>query len=289
MRDPVIAITGANGHVGSLIVGALAPQARIVRLVRNVQGSDDIAWSFAADPAEFAAVLRARGVTHLVHAAWDMSANALADLERSCVTGSANLLAAAAAAGIDKTIFISTISAFAGARSAYGRSKLMVEQMVLDRRGIVLRFGLVYGDGDDGVFGNMKKIVRSARIVPMIGDGRAPQYLLHERTLAEAVRKAIDGALDGAGSPITVAQPEPIVFRDLLRHLAASERRTITLVALPWRLLYWGLKCAETIGLKLNFRSDSIISFVYQNPAPDFRAMTAHGIEPVRLIRLMGS
>jgi len=283
MSGQTVAVTGASGYVGSLIVDALKPHLRVIRLVRGAQSQDNITWSFASDPASLTAELRERGVTHLIHAAWDMKANSLAEVERSCVTGSSRLFAAAEAAGVKKLIFISTISAFAGARSAYGRSKLMVEEMVLRRHGIVLRLGLVYGEGEGGVFGNLKKVVRSARFVPMIGDGSAPQYLLHEHTLAEVVSSAVNGALDNAAAPVTVAQPQPIAFRTLLRHLAASEGRKITLIALPWRLLYYGLSLAETAGLKLNFRSDSVISFIFQDKSPDFSAMAAYGIEPLRL------
>jgi nucleoside-diphosphate-sugar epimerase len=283
MNTPVVAVTGANGYVGSLIAEALRPEARVVGLVRTPRGAEDIAWSFDAAPAQLQAALRARDVTHLIHAAWDMKANSLAELERVCVAGSSRLFAAAAAAGIGKPIFISTISAFAGARSAYGRAKLAVEEMALGRQGVVLRPGLVYGDGEGGTFGNLKKIVRTARLVPMIGNGRAPQYLLHEQTLAEVVRRAIGGAFDGAARPITVAQPEPIAFRALLEYLAASEGRTIMLVGLPWRLLYFGVRMAEAIGLRLSFRSDSVLSFIYQDSSPDFGAMEEYGIDPLHL------
>jgi hypothetical protein len=32
--------------------------------------------------------------------------------------------------------------------------------------------------------------------------------------------------------------------------------------------------------MKLNFRSDSIVSFIFQNPSPDFNALDRFGIAP---------
>jgi nucleoside-diphosphate-sugar epimerase len=283
MSGPVVAVTGANGYVGSVIAAALRPQARVIAVVRSSRNPDDIVWSFDSDPAVLEAALRQRGVTHLVHAAWDMKANSLEAMERSCVAGSAKLFAAATAAGIGKLIFISTISAFAGARSAYGRSKLIVEDMALRHGGVVLRLGLVYGEGDSGVFGNLKQTIGKARFVPMIGNGNALQYPLHEDVLADLIRRAVRGDFNDAQRALLVAQPEGITFRALLEYIARLQGKKIKLVAVPWRLLYSALKLAETMGLKLSFRSDSVISFVFQNPAPDFEALARYDIKPVRL------
>jgi hypothetical protein len=43
-------------------------------------------------------------------------------------------------------------------------------------------------------------------------------------------------------------------------------------------LVWAGLKSAEACGLKLNFRSDSLVSLTHQNPAPDFSANARAGL-----------
>jgi nucleoside-diphosphate-sugar epimerase len=97
-------------------------------------------------------------------------------MEATCVAGSARLFDAARAAGVQRLIFISTISAFDRARAAYGRSKFLVEKLALERGGLVIRLGLVYGEKFGGVFGNIRDVVRRFRVVPLIGSGMAPQY-----------------------------------------------------------------------------------------------------------------
>jgi nucleoside-diphosphate-sugar epimerase len=206
-----------------------------------------------------------------------MQASKLAELEAGCVAGSLRLLAAATAAGA-RVVFISTISAFSGARSAYGQAKLQVEQAVLDAGGIVLRLGLVMGDG--GMFGNLRKTVAKAKIVPMIGSGNAPQFLLPEATLVEAVEVALGGRFDAEHQPITLANPTPVPFKAMVQRLARQAGRQIIAVPVPWQLLYAAFRTAEGLGLKLGFKSDSIVSFIYQNPAPDFAVQARLGINP---------
>ena len=128
-------------------------------------------------------------------------------------------------------------------------------------------------------------MVAKARAVPMIGDGSARQYLLHERTLAEVVQRAVRGDFDQSLRPLTIAEPEGIEFRALLQ--APSPRRN-TSRSSAFRCLggccYCQSKTTETAaGLKLNFRSDSVISFIFQNQAPDFEALSRYGIDPIRL------
>jgi nucleoside-diphosphate-sugar epimerase len=284
-RKPVAAVTGANGYVGGVIAKALQPAAEVVRLVRSPRDANDKAWSFDTQAAATAEILRSAGVTCLIHAAWDMTASSYDELDRICVQGSARLFEAARAAGIDNVVFISTISAFDGARSAYGRSKLRVEELCGRYGFLVFRLGLVCGKGNGGVFGNMRRIAKSALVIPMIGNGKSPQYLLPAQTLGDVMRRAVTGDLPRCRGPVTLADREPVPFRDLLRILAGPARRPF-LLPIPWFLLYAGLRLAESLKLKLKFRSDSVISFVFQNKSPDFEPMRKLGIvtKPMELL-----
>ena len=285
----VCAVTGSTGYVGTLIAQELRQTRRIAALTRRAAAADEVAWSFESE-SDVAEALRRRGVKTLVHAAWDMRASDRRQMEAVCVQGSERLLTAAARAGIKRIVFISTISAFEGCRSAYGQSKVAIEKMVQSMAGgIVLRPGLVYGpaagsppgSGSGGVFGSIQQQVGKSHIVPLIGDGRAPQYLLDADTLANTVARAVSGEFDGtAGSPITLAHPQPWPFRDLVQSIAAAEGRHVTLIPVPWRLLYSGARLGELAGVKLPFRSDSILSFVYSNPVPDFSALQRLHIVP---------
>jgi hypothetical protein len=64
----------------------------------------------------------------------------------------------------------------------------------------------------------------------------------------------------------------------LLEALATAQGRSLTLVPVPWRAVWLALKTAETLGVRLNFRSDSLVSLINQNPHPDFSANDEHGL-----------
>jgi nucleoside-diphosphate-sugar epimerase len=265
------AVTGAFGYVGSRIASALAADWTVLPLGRSV-GPEGIRWTF--DSPSIASELRARGVTALLHSAWDFRHPKAADNWQTNVEGSRRLIEAAQAAGVQRIVFISTISSFDAARSEYGKSKLAVEQLVLAAGGTVIRPGLVWGDRPGGMFGSLKEQVSKGKVVPMIGDGRYPQYLVQEDDLAEAVRQAMNPATAAAfaGRVLTIAHPDGWLLRDLILGIAKREGKSVKLVALPWRLVYTALKTAETLGLKLNFRSDSLISLIYHDKNPQFAA-----------------
>jgi nucleoside-diphosphate-sugar epimerase len=274
----VCAITGASGYVGSRVAQRLGQDARVVALTRKPAGDADISWSLTSTD-DIAPLFRQQRVSVLIHAAWDFSAVTSQEIQRVNVEGSIRLLRMAKAAGVSRIVFISTISAFAGARSLYGKAKLQVESAAAELGGIVLRPGLVFGDSPGGVFGSIRKQVQHQKFIPLIGNGKSPQFLVPEETLAGVVADAVAGRFDRAGGqPITVANPHPWPFRDIVRNLARAQGRKVTLIPLPWPLLYAGLRAGEIVGRKMPFRSDSVISFVYQDPAPDFSQFDALGI-----------
>lgn len=275
------AVTGASGYVGSILVEALRGRMPVVEMMRHPKSETGARWSLESGAAA-GEILRKNSVTTLIHAAWDMRASSLRGMEETCVRGSAALFDAARRAGVKRIVFISTFSAFDGCRSAYGRTKLAVEKMLEGEAGVVFRPGHVFGSKPGGVFGNILRQVRSGTILPVIGTGAAPQYLLHEKTLSESIARAVSGDFDSTrGAPIALAHPRPWPFRDLLQSIAASEHRKVTLVPVPWPLLFGGLRAAEALGLNLPFRSDSVISFVHYNRAPDFDFPASLGIDPI--------
>jgi nucleoside-diphosphate-sugar epimerase len=269
MGKSVCGVTGASGYVGSRIAAALAGDFDVVALGRKAAPAG-IAWSLT-DGRSIAAELEARGVEALVHVAWDFGRPKPTENWAANVDGSLRLLRDAKAAGVERLLFISSISSFEGAESAYGKSKLAVEQAFQAAGGTAIRPGLVWGDSPGGMFGSIRAQVAKGGMVPTIGDGKYPQYLVHEDDLVEAVRRVLVSG-DFAGECLTIAHPKVWLLRDLVLHLAEKEGKQVKLLEVPWRLIYCGLKTAETLGLKLNFRSDSVLSLVRQNKAPKFDA-----------------
>ena len=183
-----------------------------------------------------------------------------------------NSFEAARAAGVGKIIFISSISAFDGCRSLYGKAKLEIEKIALENGALVIRPGLVYGSGPGGMFGKLAAQVRKSSVIPLIGDGSQIQFLVHHEDLCAFIENFAAGKIEIAPQILTAANEQPWPFKQLLLEIARALGKKLKFIPLPWRLVWAGLKSAELCGLKLNFRSDSLVSLMHQNPSPDFSA-----------------
>jgi nucleoside-diphosphate-sugar epimerase len=267
-NKPICAITGSNGYVGGCLKNYFIAQGwEILELMRQPKvGPHRAAFQLGAEiaPATLA------GVQALVHCAYDFKPLRWAEIQQINVAGTQKLFRAAHAVGVEKIIAISSISAYDGCRSLYGKAKLEIEKLALDNGAFVIRPGLVYGSGSGGMFGKLTAQVRQSSLIPMIGDGAQIQFLVHQEDLAAFIEQCAKGGVRLAPRLFTAAHAQPWPFKQLLLEIARALGKQPKFIPLPWRLVWAGLKTAELGGLKLNFRSDSLVSLMYQNPRPDF-------------------
>ena len=264
----MIAVTGANGYLGARIISHLrAAGGEAIAMVRRPQagggssGIDEHARRYAlAEPLEPSVL---DGIETVVHAAWDLSRRG-AEIRAVNVCGSLPLLDDLAARG-GRTVLISSLAAFAGARSLYGQAKLELERAVLERGGVVLRPGLVFGVDAGGLFGAMVAAISRHPLAPLIGGGWQRLFVTHDEHLCELIA-AITGGRFGPEHPVFAAHELPTTLRAIAVQVAQAHGRRLTVIPLPQRLAYLGLRSAEIAGLSLSFRSDSLLSLT--NPIP---------------------
>ncbi len=276
--DPkVCVLTGARGFVGS-------------RLKRQLEqnGWRVIAWTRQPEPGSGAVAFRLgqevdpnllRGAGALVHCAYDYGPRRWEGIAAINVAGSQKLLAAAREAGVGRVVFISSISAFAGCRSFYGKAKMAIEAFARANGAYVIRPGLVYSDNPGAMFGHLLRQVRGSRFIPIVSGGRQTQYLLHDEDLGHLILGCLDGRVPADVEPITIAHERGWELRDILAHMAQALGRRITFVPVPWQLVWLALKSLELAGARPKFRSDSLIGLVYQNPRPSFALVKSLGFE----------
>ncbi len=265
---PTCLVTGASGYLGRRVKATLEQRGwRVVELTRNPKpGSGAVRFQLGADvsPETLA------GAKAMVHCAYDFQQLAAADIHRVNVAGSEKLLRAARSAKIENIVYISSISAFDGCRSLYGKAKLETEKIAHSLGAYVIRPGLIYGDSPDGMFGKLISQVEKAKVLPLFGGGSQIQYLIHERDLNAFIAECATGKIPTPKTPVTIAHEQPWTFRQLLEAIARMKGKKLSFLPVPWRLVWAGIKGAELCGVPLNFRSDSLVSLVYQNPKPSF-------------------
>ncbi|WDA39974.1 NAD-dependent epimerase/dehydratase family protein [Erythrobacter sp. BLCC-B19] len=127
-----LAITGATGFVGSAVLNEALAQGHQVRaLARRDQAErEGVTWvrGDLSDTAALAALVA--GADAVIHVAGLTNTPDPAQFEVANVTGTANVLAAMAEAGVKRLVFVSSLSARMPALSAYGASKAKAEALV---------------------------------------------------------------------------------------------------------------------------------------------------------------
>jgi nucleoside-diphosphate-sugar epimerase len=258
-----VAITGATGYVGSVLVDAfLAAGWTVVALTR--QASVETRSALTTRPYNLRTSVpdgTLDGVDVLIHAAYDLRAVKSDPVWATNVVGTQLLVDAAAKAGVARMVLVSSMSAFDGTRQTYGQAKLACEAAFLANGGAAVRLGLVIGPRSEGMSGALRRIARLP-VVPVIG-ANSHQYLLNEADLGPVFVAAASGAFDG--TTVSAVGPTPIRFRDLMKQLSPSLRRKYFLV-LPWQPAYYAMLLLERFGVRLRFRADSILGLVHAAP-----------------------
>jgi nucleoside-diphosphate-sugar epimerase len=273
---PLVAITGAHGWLGRCLRCYFEAHGwRVRALVRTPR--DETERSFQLGRPVSTETLA--GVSALVHCAYDFQPVTWPELERINVLGSGQLFDAAREAGVRRLVHISTMSAFAGCRSLYGRAKLATEKLAAPHGALILRPGLITGAEAGGMYGRLVQQVRGGRFLPLIA-GEAELYAIHEADLSALIYRFCSGQITAPAGPVTAAHPQPWPFRALLAEISRREGRSPTFLPVPWRAVWLALRSAEALGLRLNFRSDSVLSLANQDPHPDFSTHAALGFQP---------
>jgi nucleoside-diphosphate-sugar epimerase len=258
---PVVAVTGANGYVGSLATAGFRQAGFSVRrLVRGGgTGRDDFAYTLDREVPGAAL----EGVDTLVHCAYDFTVTQRRQVWATNVLGTQRLIAAAGSAGVRRSVFISSMSAYPGTRQLYGLAKLAGEAMALSYGMCVVRLGLVYGPNSGGMAGALRRLA-SLPLIPLPGS-RCCQYMLHEDDLAHAL--PVLARADPPDRAVGLAHPVPVPISRLLRRQETGRTgRLPVIVPVPWRPVYWAMRAAELTPVHLPLRADSLLGLV--RPAP---------------------
>jgi nucleoside-diphosphate-sugar epimerase len=262
-RRGIVAITGARGYVGSVLVDKFAAKGwETVRLVRRPSASETNATPYDLTQSHSGTFLE--GIDTLIHCAWDLSAVRRTEIWNINVRGTTALLRHASHVGVRRVIFVSSMSAYDGTTQLYGRAKLECERMATSLGQVVVRLGLVYGPGWGGMARALRKMTRLP--VTPLPAGQSYQYTVHEDDAANAILR-LASIQQTPLVPLGIAHPEPVAFGQLVRAIAHSSGHAPHLVPMPWQVAYAALRVGEFTGVRLPFRADSLLGLA--RPAPE--------------------
>lgn len=179
-----VAITGVTGFVGSATMEIARQKGFRVRALtrREQKPVDRVTWVRGdLDDAEALREL-CEGADAVIHIAGLTNTPNPDRFAKANVTGTANMIAAAKSSGVDRFVFVSSLSAREPDLSAYGKSKADAEELVaasgLDWS--MVRPPAVYGPSDTEMF----ELFRTAKygVVPVPPKGKTS--LIHVEDLA---------------------------------------------------------------------------------------------------------
>jgi nucleoside-diphosphate-sugar epimerase len=263
-------ITGTRGFFGGCLARYFSKIGwRIIELNRlgkiYADGAEAVAYSLGDKFPE-----RLAQVDVLIHAAYDLKAVKWDEIYKLNVLGTEELFDSAKQSGVSQCVYVSSIAAFDGCISLYGKAKLLSEKTTLKYNGFALRPGLIYDDKESGgMLNKLERLVSTIPILPLPDGGNSLTFLSHQEDLCRLVEYQVSMG-ESRVAIITGANSRAWKFRDLLQTLADRKNKSVLFIPIPSCLCLALLKACEALNLPMPFKSDSLISLLNNNPTPNF-------------------
>ena len=260
-QQRVVVVTGANGFVGRALCAEIVARGTAVRgITRSAcdfpSGTESFRVGDIDDSTNWQdALAGCRVVVHLaarVHVMADTAANPLDEFRRINVQGTLNLARQAAAAGVNRFVFISSVKVNGEATlpgqpfaaddapaplDAYGISKMEAEQGLREiafqtgMEVVIIRPPLVYGPGVKANFAAMMRWLR--RGIPL------PLGAIHNQRSLVALDNLVDLIVTclthpaAANQTFLVSDGEDVSTTELLRRMGQAMGRPARLIPVP--------------------------------------------------------
>ena len=245
---PSAFVTGGSGFIGGALIERLRREGWEVRALARSDAAEAAVRGRGAAPVRGdlgdAAALEGGtvGCDVCFHAAAKVEDwGDPAEFERLNVGGTANVIAASRAAGVRRLVHVGTEAALTAGQALvrvdetaplrpdspflYSSSKAKAEQLVRDANGdgletVVVRPRFVWGRGDTTLLPAIAELVRSGRF-RWVGGGRHLTDTTHVDNTVEGLWLGATRA--PAGGVYFVTDGEPVVFRDFLERMLATQ------------------------------------------------------------------
>lgn len=283
-------VTGATGLLGSHLVEQLRLRGRPVRAI--VRRSSDVSWLASqgvecveADLSDRASLERAcRGVQTVYHAAarvgdwgpWE-------EFVEITVNGTRNLAEAAAAAGVQRFVHISSISTYGhpdgegliidetaplGVQlhkwSYYSRAKVEAEKLLwaMHEQGkirlTVIRPSWLYGPRDRATIFRLARLLREGK-VKVLGDGENRLNVVYAGNVAEGAILAADSPR-AAGEAYNCSNDGVMKQKEWMNLLASELGAPPVTRHVPYKVAYYFAFFLECVGHLLRMKKPPMVT-----------------------------
>jgi len=272
-----VLITGASGFLGTALCSRLREFMAVRGAVRakksQIDRSDVIEISDISSDTDWTSALKGvKQVVHLaarVHVLNDKSSDPLAEFRRVNVEGTANLARQAAASGVRRFVFLSSIKVngeftevgkpftaddVPAPEDPYGISKYEAEQLlrqIASETGmevVIIRPPLVYGPGVKANFESMMRWLARGVPLPLAAVTNIRRSLVALDNLVDLIATCLNHPA-AANQTFLVSDGEDLSTADLLKRMGSAMGHPARLFNLPPRLLKLGAAVVRKPGI----------------------------------------
>ena len=258
-----VLVVGADGFLGRHLLPRLVGRRHLIRAT-HFGGAGDRLNALGAVECREVDLTRADEVRGLaedcdvaVHLAGLFSHSGGQTLAQVHGTGTRNLLAECARAGVDRFVYVSVLGARPGADDYFG-TKFDAETAVLTSPipSVILRPSVIYGPGDRFT-STIVRLLRALPVFPMLGGGRFKVQPLAVEDMTDALTQCVERA-DLNDRQFELAGPERLEFREIVRCVAGAVGLRRPLLFVPRPLAALAARCASALNVPAPFATEQL-------------------------------
>ncbi len=249
----MILVTGSTGFIGRRLVQQLLAGGHDVRALVHTASRGAMLSGSGAEIVEGDVMqpeslgLACDGVDGVVHLAAVVRERGEATFRRLNYEATWNVLQAAAAAGVERIVYASTIGATSDPSVPYLHSRWMAEEEVMNSpiQHTIVRFSVGFGEGDE-FFNVLAALEKASPFVPVAGDGQAKFQPISADDVAKCLVAACE--MDKAiGKTYEAGGPEHVTYDEMLDLIADTLGVKIIKVHVPVSLMRPGAAIMEAL------------------------------------------
>lgn len=278
-------ITGINGFIGSALARSLLQRGH--ETVGSVSTKEKLASASGHSTNCYVVRMNEgfdseifQGVETLVHCAHDLrKGKSTVNIE-----GTKKLARAAINQGVKWQMYVGSYSAHEQATSEYGRTKLELEKFFLSLGHMVVKPGLVVGNG--GIFLKMSDFLQKYPLVPLIDGGRGKLTIVSISDLTTSLVQLIETPKPGC---FRLYNDEQVSFKELLVQVKRARGLKTVLVPVPGQIVYMGLWMADKLGLPFQVDTGNLRGFQANQSVQESSDLLQFVLHPMAFAETVGA
>jgi nucleoside-diphosphate-sugar epimerase len=261
-RQQSIAITGANGFLGSALVEYFAKKGwKVIALARKPPAGKPVHKNISYLSYDLSVPINVEAmnkVDYLIHTAYVKHDRKHPESYEVNINAAEDIMSYVRKNNIKKIIFISSMSAHKQAKSSYGQQKLAIEKIFKGPKFINIRSGLIIGNG--GIVMEMIGFMRSKHLVPLVDGGKQPLQIISVDDLVVSIDNLLASELYGT---YTLANPEIYSYKQLYFTISKILSIKVILVPMPYVMLINLIRLADLLPISIAISPDNIMGLRY--------------------------